>query len=61
MLVAPPPHFTGMYVVDSILSGDLGALWSSLSHLVLPVMTLTFIVAASIRHYQGLWCTISQG
>jgi hypothetical protein len=48
MLVAPPPHVTGLYVVDSLLSADLEALWSSLSHLVLPVMTLTFIVAASI-------------
>jgi peptide/nickel transport system permease protein len=48
MLVAAPPHVTGLYVVDSLLSADTEALWSSLSHLVLPVMTLTFIVAASI-------------
>jgi peptide/nickel transport system permease protein len=48
MLVDPPPRITGLYVVDSVLSGDMEALWSSLSHLVLPVMTLTFIVAASI-------------
>jgi peptide/nickel transport system permease protein len=48
MLVAPPPRLTGLYVVDSVLSGDMEALWSSISHLVLPVMTLTFIVAASI-------------
>jgi peptide/nickel transport system permease protein len=48
MLVAPPLRLTGLYVVDSVLSGDMEALWSSISHLVLPVMTLTFIVAASI-------------
>lgn len=48
MLVDPPPSITGLYVVDSVLSGDMEALWSSLSHLVLPVMTLTFVVAASI-------------
>jgi peptide/nickel transport system permease protein len=48
MLVDPPPSITGLYVVDSLLNGDLEALWSSASHLVLPVMTLTFIVAASI-------------
>jgi peptide/nickel transport system permease protein len=48
MLVTPPPRITGLYVVDSVLSGDMEALWSSMSHLVLPVMTLTFIVGASI-------------
>jgi ABC-type dipeptide/oligopeptide/nickel transport system permease component len=48
MLVTPPPRLTGLYVVDSLLSGDMEALWSSISHLVLPVMSLTFIVAASI-------------
>jgi peptide/nickel transport system permease protein len=40
MLVDPPPSITGLYVVDSVLSVDMEALWSSLSHLVLPVMTL---------------------
>jgi ABC-type dipeptide/oligopeptide/nickel transport system permease component len=48
MLIDPPPSITGLYVVDSLLSGDLDGLWSSITHLVLPVMTLTFIVAASI-------------
>jgi len=48
VLVTPSPRLTGLYVVDSVLSGDMEALWSSISHLVLPVMTLTFIVAASI-------------
>jgi ABC-type dipeptide/oligopeptide/nickel transport system permease component len=33
LLVAPPPRFTGLYVVDSLLSGDMEALWSGLSHL----------------------------
>ena len=48
MLVTPPPRLTGWYVVDSLLSGDTEALWSSIGHLALPVMTLTFTVAASI-------------
>jgi peptide/nickel transport system permease protein len=48
MLVDPPPRITGLYVVDSLLSGDMEALWSSVSHLILPVMTLTFVVAASM-------------
>lgn len=38
--LAPPPHVTGMYVVDSLLARDWTVLRSSLVHLVLPVMTL---------------------
>jgi peptide/nickel transport system permease protein len=48
MLVDPPLRFTGLYVIDSLVSGDMEALWSSVSHLILPVMTLTFVVAASM-------------
>lgn len=49
MLLTPPPTITGMYVVDSLLAGDLEALWSSVSQLILPVLTLTFIVALGLR------------
>jgi peptide/nickel transport system permease protein len=48
MLVDPPLRFTGLYVIDSLVSGDMEALWSSVSHLILPVMTLTFVVSASM-------------
>lgn len=44
----PPPAVTGFYVLDSILSGDWSALWSSLGHLVLPVATLGIINAGPI-------------
>jgi peptide/nickel transport system permease protein len=40
--VDAPPHVTGLIVVDSILSGDTVALTSSLSHLLLPALTLSF-------------------
>lgn len=37
---AAPPHITGLYVVDSLLTGRLGDLQSSLMHLALPSLTL---------------------
>lgn len=36
----PPTRTTGLYVIDAIWSGDMVALRSSLSHLVLPAVTL---------------------
>ena len=46
--VPPPPTRTGLYVVDSILSGDFEALRSSLVHLVLPALTLGYFSTAVI-------------
>ena len=40
-LMAPPPFVTGMYTVDSLLSGQWDVFWSSLRHLVLPVAALS--------------------
>jgi peptide/nickel transport system permease protein len=38
----PPEHITGLYVVDSILTGDWDALVGSVKVLVLPVLILAF-------------------
>ncbi|HEV8535431.1 MAG TPA: ABC transporter permease [Candidatus Limnocylindria bacterium] len=46
--VAPPPTRTGLYVVDSLLAGDLDALRSSLIHLVLPALTLGYFSTAVV-------------
>ena len=46
--VPPPPARTGLYVVDSLLSGDSEALRSSLVHLVLPALTLGYFSTAVI-------------
>jgi peptide/nickel transport system permease protein len=46
--VPPPPTRTGLYVLDSILAGDLDALRSSLVHLVLPAVTLGYFSTAVI-------------
>jgi ABC-type dipeptide/oligopeptide/nickel transport system permease component len=48
LAILPPPQVTGMYTVDSLLAGDWAALQSSLSHLVLPVLTLGLINAGPI-------------
>src|SRR5438445_9284681 len=46
--VPPPPTRTGLYVLDSLLAGDLAALGSSLVHLVLPALTLGYFSTAVI-------------
>ncbi len=48
MLVSPPRHLTGLYLIDSLLTGNIEAFVSSFTHLLLPVITLAFIVGASI-------------
>jgi peptide/nickel transport system permease protein len=49
----PPTHVTGLYVVDSVLTGDMVALRSSLSHLIWPALVLattsTAIIARMTR------------
>ena len=42
--VAPPTTITGLYTVDSIITGDLPAFVSALQHLVLPSFALAFLI-----------------
>ncbi len=46
--VTPPRTITGMYVIDSLLTGNMIALQSSLEHLVLPAFTLGYYSTAVI-------------
>ena len=46
--VVPPELITGFYTVDSLLTGNWEAFWSSVQHLVLPVATLGLINAGPI-------------
>ncbi len=52
-LLLPPSQVTGLYLLDALWSADLVALQSSLSHLVLPAITLaacsTAVVAQMMR------------
>lgn len=43
--LSPPPHVTGLYTVDSLVAGDLRAFVDSVSHLILPSLTLGIVLA----------------
>src|SRR5262249_11888296 len=47
-LMQPPPHITGLYTVDSFLSGDTLTLQNSLWHLLLPAFVLGYFSTAVI-------------
>ena len=42
------PHPTGLYTVDALLAGDMGALWDAIWHLILPAITLGYGTCAII-------------
>ncbi|MBK7471616.1 MAG: ABC transporter permease [Betaproteobacteria bacterium] len=46
--ITPPQHITGLYVVDSLLTGNWQTLRSSLYQLMLPAATLGFSVMAPV-------------
>jgi len=48
VMLVPPPTITGFYTIDSLLEGDWTAFWSSVQHLILPVLTLGLINAGPI-------------
>jgi peptide/nickel transport system permease protein len=48
LAVVPPKTITGSLVVDSLLTGNIDALFSSFGHLGLPVLTLGVINAGPI-------------
>lgn len=46
--INPPTHITGFYILDSLFTGDMIALKSSLQHLVLPALVLSYAQLAVI-------------
>jgi len=50
----PPPGVTGLFTIDSLLSGNLDLFWTSLRHLALPVITLALaLVGVMARITRG--------
>ncbi len=43
-----PEHLTGLYVLDSLLTLDMQRLGSSLSHLILPTLTLSMFTLGGV-------------
>lgn len=46
--VLPPPHVTGLFVIDGLLSGQWALVSTAIAQLVLPVLTLGYGVFAPI-------------
>ena len=46
--VQPPQTITGFYTIDSLLTLDWSALASAAGHLVLPVVSLSFVIMAPL-------------
>ncbi len=44
----PPPRLTGMYTIDALMAGQWATLGDALKHLILPALTLSFGLVASI-------------
>jgi ABC-type dipeptide/oligopeptide/nickel transport system permease component len=47
-MLTPPPTRTGFYSLDSLLAGDWAAFGSALSHLALPVLTITVVNTGAV-------------
>ncbi len=48
LMVSPPDHITGSYLIDGLLTARWGAVQSAAAHLVLPVICLAIVSAAPI-------------
>ena len=48
ILYSPPTSVTGLFLVDSLIAGDLKTFWAALSQLVLPAITLGIFALAPL-------------
>lgn len=49
--ITAPPHLTGLYTVDYILSGDPVGFFDALSHLALPVLVLSLVTIGLLTRF----------
>jgi len=47
-LISPPRHITGLYILDSLFTGNWRALFSSFSQIFLPAVTLAITISPYI-------------
>lgn len=47
-LLMPPPRLTGFYTLDAILAGDITALLDIFHHLMLPILTMVFVLSGPV-------------
>ncbi|MCD1293854.1 peptide ABC transporter permease [Methanocella sp. CWC-04] len=48
LFTTPPPNVTGLYLIDSLLAGNVDLFFESLKHLVMPAFCLCFTYLAVI-------------
>jgi peptide/nickel transport system permease protein len=47
----PPPHLTGMYVIDSLMAGDFSTLGDALHHVILPALVLAIGIVGGLQRF----------
>ena len=45
---SPPPHWSGFYLIDSLIAGDLGTFRAALAQLILPTATMAIFSLAPL-------------
>jgi len=50
-IVDAPPHLTGLYLIDSLVTGTWTTFGNAVRHLVLPAVTLSFGALATITRF----------
>lgn len=48
LVTRPPEAYTGLLLIDSLIAGRFSTFWTSLQHLILPAIVLSFPCLASI-------------
>lgn len=46
--LAPPPHITGLYIIDGLIAGNMDVVLSAIHHLLLPAFCLAYVQLAII-------------